>query len=42
MPVLTASNVSNGRTRAPDGKTSILMTPPLAASIACANRTELV
>src|SRR5262245_26116375 len=41
-PAPTASNVSNGRTKEPAGYTSILMRPPVAAPIACANRTALV
>ena len=41
-PAPTASKVSNGRTSAPAGNTSILMRPPVAAPIVCAKRTALV
>jgi hypothetical protein len=41
IPAPTASKVSNGRTSAPAGNTSILMRPPLAAPIVCAKRTAL-
>ena len=37
----TASKVSNGRTNAPAGNTSILMRPPVVSPIACASRTAL-
>ena len=40
-PALTASKVSNGRTRAPAGNTSILIRPPLASPIVSASRTAL-
>ena len=41
-PAPTASKLSNGRTNAPAGKTSILMRPPVAVPIVCAKRTALV
>src|SRR5713101_3339986 len=40
-PAPTASKVSNGRTNAPDGYTSILMRPLVAAPMVCAKRTAL-
>jgi hypothetical protein len=38
----TASKLSNGRTSAPAGNTSILMRSPVAAPTVCAKRTALV
>src|SRR5262245_6618674 len=40
-PAPTASKVSNGRTSAPDGNTSILMRPPVATPTISANLTAL-
>jgi hypothetical protein len=42
IPAPTASKVSNARTNAPAGNTSILMRPPVASPTVCAKRTALV